>query len=110
MLFGRDKVAQSHPGNARYLHLISTYQEQYDSVGSKDERFIISSEIVLQIRESGGRFLKFDGTGWENVDDTTARYKVTNAFRSYRKKEVANAAKQQSVPEVNPRSKRKEAR
>ena len=87
ILFGRDKIARSHPGNARFLHLISTLQEQYDGASSKEERFIISAGIVSSIKESGGRFLKFEEAGWEVVDDTVARYKVTNTFRSYRKKQ-----------------------
>lgn len=109
VLFGRDKIAQSHPGNSRYLHLISTCQEEYDRVGSREERFVISTRILLGIKESGGRFLKFDGVGWAVVDDSTARDKVTNAFRSYRRKQNANAMKKDSVTAETIRFKRKEA-
>ena len=93
ILFGRDKIAQSHPGNARFLHVISTLQEHYDSAATKEERFVVAAGIVLRIKESGRRFLKFDDSNWTVVDDKAARYKVTNAFRSNRKKQNIAASK-----------------
>ena len=110
ILFGRDKLAQSHPGNVHYLNLISKYQDLYDNAGTKEKRFVISSCILCNIKESGARFLKFDGYGWVVADDTTARYKVTNAFRSYRKKQTANhASKKDSVLIDYPSLKRKDS-
>ena len=88
VLFGRDKISRSHTGNIRYYHLIATRQEQYDSAVSKDEKFIIASDIVLKIKESGGRFFKLDKAGWVAVDDDTAREKVTSAFRTRRRSKM----------------------
>ena len=108
ILFGRDKIAQSHPGNVRFLHLIAALQQQYDSANSKEQRFVISSGIVLSIKEVEGRFLKCDDHGWTVVDDKTARFKVTNAFRSHRRKQNANVSKKEALTSEKRCPKRKD--
>jgi hypothetical protein len=85
VLYGRDAKAQQHPGNIRYHVLIETNQNRYDATDSRIEKTAIAYQIVQTIKEHGGCFLKQDQAGWVVVDDTTARNKVTNAFRSRRK-------------------------
>jgi hypothetical protein len=91
VLFGRDKMAQQHPGNTRYLNLIESAQDSYDTAPTKASRTMIATEIVVAIKSRGGLFLKHaDGiVGWIEAGDVTAKEKVTNAFRSRRRKAAA---------------------
>jgi hypothetical protein len=91
VLFGRDKLAQQHPGNIRYLDLVKANQGRYDAASSKTAKTGIANEIVVAIKSRGGQFLKRDGVGWVDVDDMKAKVKVTNTFRSRRKKILAKA-------------------
>ena len=104
-------MARSHTGNIRYYHIIATHQEQYDDARSHDERSIIAAAIVLSIKESGGRFLKLDGTNnsWLVVDDDTARVKVTNSFRTRRRRLAGYATEYSVCNDVEARAKRKQS-
>lgn len=84
VIMGRDRLAQEHPGNFHYLDAIETHLVMYDTL-SKVKKTKLSDQIVDGIHESGGRFLKRDKTGWIEIDDRTARYKVSMAFRSKRR-------------------------
>lgn len=97
VLFGRDKVAQQHPGNARYMSLVESTQDRYDAAPTKASRTMIASEIVVAIKSRGGLFLKHDGIGWIEASDVTAKEKVTNAFRSRRRKSAATKQTVESV-------------
>jgi hypothetical protein len=84
VIMGRDKLAQEHVGNIHYLDIIETHLDMYDGF-SKVEKTELASRIVDGMHKSGGRFLKWDGTGWIEIDDKTARSKVSMAFRSKRR-------------------------
>jgi hypothetical protein len=84
VIMGRDRLAQEHTGNVHYLDMIETHLVEYDAL-SKPKKTELASRIVDGMHESGGRFLKCDGTGWIEIDDKTARYKVSMAFRSKRR-------------------------
>ena len=51
--------------------------------GAKNE---LCDEIITQIKESGGRFLKREegAVEWHEVDDAMARVKVSHGFRNHR--------------------------
>jgi hypothetical protein len=89
VLMGRNtnKLSQLHPGNSRYTQLIDMCQESYDACETRIEKTIIAADIVLKVKEYGGRFLlqKKGETEWSEADDWVAREKVTNAFRGRRK-------------------------
>ena len=85
VLFGRGKETRQHPGNMRALHLVSTFQSQYDG-SNKAKKTEIAERIVGIIRESQGRFLKMQETGWVEVDRTVAREKISHFFRHQRTK------------------------
>ena len=89
VLFGRDKMAQQHPGNTRYMNFIESSQDRYDAAPTKAARTIIATEVVVAIKSNGGLFLKHDGIGWIEASHVTAKEKVTNAFRSRRRKSAA---------------------
>jgi hypothetical protein len=84
VIMGRDRLAQAHPGNFHYLDTIETHLVMYDAM-SKVQKTRLASKIVDGIHGIGGRFLKSDKTGWIEIDDKTARYKVSMAFRSKRR-------------------------
>jgi hypothetical protein len=91
VLMGRERLAQLHTGNTRYQFLIDEYQERYDKCETNIEKTMTASEIVMKVRERGGRFLirKKGETNWSEAEDWVAREKVTNAFRGRRKSAVA---------------------
>jgi hypothetical protein len=94
VLMGRtEKLAQSHIGNMRYQFLIDEDQERYDICVTRIDKTIITSAIVMKVKEFGGRFLlrKKGETNWSEADDSLAREKVANAFRGRRKTAIARS-------------------
>jgi hypothetical protein len=84
VLFGREKMAQEHPGNFRYLRILEEHRDRYDSV-PKDDKTDVAVAVVEKVKLSSGRFLKTEGDFWVEVDDRTSRMKVSMAFRSKRR-------------------------
>ena len=74
-LFGRGQHTRNHTGNVRAAHLVDMYREQYENA-SKLGKTAIAERIVNIIRESHGRFLKWEDDGWVGVDAHAARNKV----------------------------------
>jgi hypothetical protein len=116
VLMGRDKMAQTHIGNVKYLHLIETHMERYESAERRDKKKI-ACEVTNLVQQSGGRFLDCSedattGTSdqcWYEVQDAIAVEKACTAFRSRRKvaKRATQTATQQAVVVV-PKQKRRE--
>ena len=107
VLMGRSKAALIHPGNLRYHELVRSNMDRYDAAGDKrHERTAICHEIVLAIKDKGGRFLKQETSGWVCIDDSTAKEKVSTAFRNRRKKinETLEKKQQRMVKEVSSES------
>ena len=94
VLFGREKISQCHSGNIAYNHLIASSMDEYDRAESRHDKTNIACNIISKVQESGGRFLRLDEASWVLVDDDTARRKVTNSFRTRRRRIVAKSAKQ----------------
>ena len=85
VVFGRGRQIQDHIGNLKYRYLIDQSRSKYDEASRVDGRTSIAETIVSNIQARGGRFLKNDSMGWEEVPLREARIKVTMAFRSKRK-------------------------
>ena len=83
VLLGKGTPFQNHPGNKRLRQLISDHIKQYDK-SRKGEKKAIARGIIDIIRQSGGLFLRQDGSIWTRVNDDVARLKATAAFRTYR--------------------------
>jgi hypothetical protein len=82
VLLGRGKPIQERPGNVRFREMLDKHIEKYDS-GEKGVSAKVSACIVLLVKEEGGRFLKeLEDGGWFEVDEATARAKVSHAFRT----------------------------
>lgn len=85
VLFGRGKIAKTHTGNLRALHLCEMNYPRYESgITGKYGKTEVAEQIVRIIHESGGRFLKPENGGWVEVDDDAAREKISHFFRHMR--------------------------
>ena len=74
VLLGRQKLAQEHQGNLRFRHIVETFRTAYENNTTRWEKTNIANKIVEQVKqECKGRFLKMDGTGWVEVDDSTGK-------------------------------------
>jgi hypothetical protein len=90
VLLGRGRPFQLFPGNLALTDTINIYRTRYVASKKMDKK-IITSEIVGNIRNSGGRFLKranddnHSDVDWVEVDFETARLKVSHSFRTMTK-------------------------
>ena len=83
IFLGRGKPIQDRPGNVRFRELLEEHVDKYDKDGTK---VIVSAFIVGILKKEGGRFLKeLEDGGWVEVDEATARAKVSHAFRTRRR-------------------------
>lgn len=80
VLVGRGKLYNEHLGNVRYRKLVADNKERYDNA-STFEKTALSMIMVKIVKEASGRFLKYDGEGWHEIEDSQARTKVANCFR-----------------------------
>jgi hypothetical protein len=91
VLLGRGKPIQEHFGNLRYHILLDHYQDAYEGA-KKFEKMQIAQRIVSLVHEYNGRFLRQEGAGWCEVDDSAARDKVSHAFRTRRATQLGNSS------------------
>jgi hypothetical protein len=90
ILCGQSRICASHTGNKRFQTVLDTYATRYDNATSKQEKMIMTKEVVACIHNSNGRFLKYknnsnneDGDGiWEEISNVAARDKVSHALRT----------------------------
>lgn len=85
VLFGKDKTALSHPGNLRCLHVVEMLYDEYEKAGRREKTQVADSVLKI-VEESKGRFLKRSKFGWEQVEHSVAREKISHFFRSLREK------------------------
>ncbi len=72
-----------HFGNMRYQSVLDYYQDAYERA-IKFQKRNISQRILEMVAEYGGRFLRQEGAGWIQVNESVARDKVAHAFRTRR--------------------------
>merc|ERR1712166_1166867 len=90
ILCGQSRLCASHTGNKRFQTVLDTYATRYDSATSKQEKMIMTKEIVACIHNSNGRFLKYRNSSnnkdiggiWEEISNVAARDKVSHALRT----------------------------
>jgi hypothetical protein len=103
VVMGRQWEAQSHVGNIGFRGIINKHGDAYDQA-KKQEKTAISQAVVREIKASGSRFLKLEGTDhYVLVGDKSARVKVGSAFRDRRKaliNEEARRDKRRSLEQV----------
>lgn len=88
VLCGRDKTSFCHTGNKRFRVIVAMNFERYQNCATREDKTIITEEILEGIRECGGRFLKLNKkTGEYNVvSSACAHEKVSHALRSAKPK------------------------
>lgn len=81
VLSGRGGGTNLHPGNRFYRDLILSHRASYDEA-SKTMKPEISRQIVLRIKERGGRFLRKDSDGlYYEIAEAEAKAKTSQALR-----------------------------
>jgi hypothetical protein len=96
ILCGRSRESFHHVGN-RYLRtLVAIHLKRY-IVGNRTDKTQLAKEVVNTVRESGGKFIKFDDEFnlWFEIEDKGARSKVAHAFRD------SLAHVRESIPQNN---------
>eukprot|EP00797_Seminavis_robusta_P015477 Sro2320_g323180.1 n/a (500) ;mRNA; f:12722-14922 len=90
VLFGQGRHTRNHTGNVRAGHIADMFR---DNLAGRYEKTAIAERIVTIIRESHGRFLKWEDDAWEVVDQEAARNKISHYYRNTRKKGPTNKSK-----------------
>jgi hypothetical protein len=98
ILFGRGKPIQYRPANVRFRKMLDCHLEKYGK-GENCGKVFAPVYMVNMVKEEGGRFLKEleVGGGWVEVDEDTAKAKVSQAFRSRRQVFQATFKKDKST-------------
>ena len=73
--------ALAYPGNRRFQLLIAMRLDRYRDAASQRDKSAIAIEVERAVRDSGGRFLRFEHGRVVGVDDKRAREKIARAFR-----------------------------
>lgn len=82
VLCSKDKSVAKHPGNVIFRERIEKGTAQYSVATSKQEKMKITRDIVTVMQvKYGARFLKQKGSGWVEINNQTARDKVSHALR-----------------------------
>ena len=92
VLLGRGGRTNHHKGNEHYLKLKTEMQQRYKAA-AKEDKTNISQELVDQIHQRGGRFLKLDSSTdrWYVVPAHCARKKASQTLRELNTPEVRAA-------------------
>jgi hypothetical protein len=89
-LFGKGMPTMRHPGNVAMRRLLEPRYERYERAGYRDKA-AIAWEVVDEIKQGTGRFLKEDPDGWfVQVGDEMARQKISIAFRDMKRPRKRN--------------------
>jgi hypothetical protein len=74
---------QEYEGNLQLANIIDENRSRYRD-GGRGQKAVISEELVKQIQNVGGRFLKKteDGRSWVELNDDVVLDKVGHAFRT----------------------------
>jgi hypothetical protein len=75
VLLGRGKASYTHPGNRQFRNRVQQRADEYERADLPGKKRI-STEIVLEITEAMGYFLKADEGGWVEVSEQVAKKKV----------------------------------
>mmetsp|Transcript_3897 Transcript_3897/g.5951 ORF Transcript_3897/g.5951 Transcript_3897/m.5951 type:complete len:295 (-) Transcript_3897:163-1047(-) len=96
VLCGRGGKINEHPGNVRFRAIVEQYKEQYNLASNKNNKANISRDVVGQIYDVGGRFLKKDAMTnlWFEEDLDHALKKTSQALREGAPKIRARAVRE----------------
>lgn len=107
VLCSKGKSVLKNPGNILFRERIEASTPTYAGSTNKQEKMKITKDIVsyMQIKH-GSRFLKKKGTGWVEINNLSARDKVSHALRfaanQCRYRQCASAASSKKTPTQSP--------
>jgi hypothetical protein len=83
VLLGREKESLNHVGNKRFRVMVALHRNQYQSSTTRVAKTCITTKLINDIHDCGGRFLKKNEiTGeYEEVNHKEAHEKVSHALR-----------------------------
>jgi len=82
VLCGQSRICANHTGNRRFQVVLDIYAPKYEQAKSKQEKMMLTKEIVGCIGAASGRFLKYKDGMWIEISNVTARDKVSHALRT----------------------------
>ena len=82
VLLGRGRPYQDFIGNRRFAELIDSQIKRFQSCESQFEKTCVILDVVKQVKNNKGRFLKRNSMGWEVISDEVARKKAGTTFRT----------------------------
>ncbi|CAJ1965947.1 unnamed protein product [Cylindrotheca closterium] len=86
ILSGRGRKSQDHPGNVRFRDMLEEHSVEYDKA-PRHERRRITTEFTRLLASQGIRFLdQIESGDWVECDFAEGRTKVSQQFRTLRKK------------------------
>ena len=83
ILLGRGFQIQNHAGNMRLRLRLEELYEKYEGLGKWQKRDL-ANEVIDEVKQRGGRFLKHENGIWTEVDGKIALKKVAAGFRTLR--------------------------
>lgn len=98
VILGKGRLIQELPGNVIFRGIIQDKLEEYENCRMTLDKTILAMQIVADIKQDGGRFVKVDEAApgeYVEVDDIAAKNKVAAAFQSYRRSLKKIAVSQQ---------------
>lgn len=105
VIFRRGKSMTYHPGNVIFQNLIESKMQEHtiDPNTSQQRRIAIEMELMQEVRDAGGRFLKWeiDKSWWTNMDIYIQDSNSTN----YDSSTSTNTARNQEAADKEIRSK-----
>lgn len=101
VLCGQSRICANHTGNCRFQVVLDIYASRYEAAKSKQDKMMLTKEIVACIASSGGRFLKYTDGMWNEISCVTARDKVSHALRT-----KVQSRKKQKAEKISPHAKK----
>lgn len=86
VVLGKGRIIQNLPGNIQFRNMVRSLTNKYELASNRIEKTFLTMQVVADIKNSGGRFLKEDAEGevYVEVPSDVARLKVSSAFHRYR--------------------------
>jgi len=82
VVLGRGRPYQEYVGNVRLAELVDQVRNKYLATTNRLEKTFLTMKIYNKIAQEGGYFLQRVDDGWEVVDDSVARGKISHCFRT----------------------------
>lgn len=92
---GRD--AKMHPGNKFLRACIISQLEEYRTSTSRAERSFVVSQIIKQVQQRGGLFVRKVKGGWADIGSANSREKVGATFRDFLHEHYRSSTKAKAV-------------